>query len=55
MANFSDFSRKISAAVGALVVSMVFITAAVGPAATASSGAAYAAAQSQASVQDQQA
>ena len=55
MGKFTILNSKISAAVGALVISMAFITAAVGPAATASNGAAYAAVQSQASVQDQQA
>ena len=55
MGNFTSFNSKLTAAVGALVISMAFITAAVGPAASASNGAGYAAVQSQASVQEQQA
>ena len=52
MVNFTNISRKVSAAAAALVISMAFITAAVGPAASASDGqAAYA----QVSVQEQQA
>jgi hypothetical protein len=38
MVNFTNFTRTAAAAVSALVVSMAFITAAVGPAATAASG-----------------
>ena len=55
MGKFTILNSKISAAAAALVISMAFITAAVGPAATASSGAAYTAVQASASVQDQQA
>jgi hypothetical protein len=55
MGKFTILNSKISAAAGALVISMAFITAAVGPAATASNGTFYTAVQASASVQDQQA
>ena len=57
MVNFTNISRKVSAAVGALVISTAFITAAVGPAAAAATGGTdgYAAVQAQALVQDKQA
>ena len=55
MANFTNFTRTVTAAVGALVLSATFITAAVGPAATAGSSGAYAAVQTQVSVQEKQA
>ena len=57
MVNFTNFTRTATAAVGALVISMAFVTAAVGPAAAAHGhGDSYAAAaQSTVSVQEQQA
>ena len=54
MANFTNFTRTAIAAVGAIVLSATFVTAAVGPAATAAD-APYAAAQVPVSVQEQQA
>ena len=53
MANFTNLTRSATAAVGAIILSTVFVTAAVGPATTAANG--YAAATSTASVQVQQA
>lgn len=54
MANFTNISRSVTAAVGALVISTAFVAAAIGPAAAAGqSGTAYAA--QQVSVQAQQA
>jgi len=55
MGNFSNINSKITAAIGALVISMAFITAAIGPAASASNGNVYASAQTQVLVQEQQA
>jgi hypothetical protein len=58
MVNFTNFTRTATAAVGALVISTAFITAAVGPAATAANGRtdSYAAAeQGPVMVQDKQA
>jgi hypothetical protein len=57
MVDFTNFTRTVTAAVGALVLSTLFVTAAVGPAATAGNapGDAYAAVQTQVSVQEQQA
>ena len=57
MVNFTNFGRTATAAVGALVISTAFITAAVGPAASAANGRgdAHAAVQTMASVQAQQA
>jgi len=55
MGNFTSINGKISAAVAALVVSMAFITAVVGPAASASNGPAYASAQAHLLVQEKQA
>lgn len=52
MGKFSNINSKITAAIGALVISMAFITAAVGPAAS-TDGTAYASAQ--VLVQEQQA
>jgi hypothetical protein len=52
MGNFSNINSKITAAIGALVISMAFITAAVGPAAS-TNGNVYASAQ--VLVQEQQA
>ena len=54
MTNFSNFTRSALAAVGALVLSATFVTAAVGPAATAAKAGTYAA-QTQSLVQEQQA
>ena len=55
MVDFTNFTRTVTAAVGALVLSATFVTAAVGPAATASGSGAYAAVQSPVLVQEQQA
>ena len=56
MTNFTNFTRTATAAVGALILSTAFITAAVGPATSAASGSAgYAAVQVPVSVQEQQA
>lgn len=55
MVNFTNFTRTATAAVGALVLSTAFITAAVGPAASAANGDGYASVQAPASVQEQQA
>lgn len=57
MIDFTNFTRTATAAVGALILSTAFITAAVGPATTAASGTAagYAAVQAPVSVQEQQA
>ena len=57
MANFTNLTRATTAAVGAIVLSTTFILAAVGPAASASSGRtdAYASVQTQVSVQEKQA
>ena len=54
MGNFSSINSKITAAIGALVISMAFIAAAVGPAAS-TGGTVYASAQTQLLVQEQQA
>ena len=51
MVNFTNFTRSATAAIGAMLISAVFVTAAVGPAASAGSSA-YA---SQGSIQEQQA
>lgn len=52
MVNFTNFTRTVTAAVGAFLLSAMFVTAAVGPAATAASGSSdYASV----SVQEQQA
>ena len=53
MGNFTNYVRTVTAAIGALVLSTLFVTAAVGPAATASQAGSYAAAQ--VLVQEQQA
>ena len=55
MGNFTNINSRIAAAVGALVISMAFITAAIGPAASASNGNVYASAQTQVLVQEKQA
>jgi hypothetical protein len=57
MGNFTNINRKVGAAVGAIVISMAFLTAAIGPAASANDfrGDGYAAAQGQVSVQEKQA
>ena len=58
MVNFTNFTRTATAAVGALILSLAFITAAVGPAATAANSGTdtYAAAvQSPVMVQEKQA
>ncbi len=56
MANFTNLTRTATAAVGAIVLSTTFILAAVGPAASASSGRTDAyAVQAQVSVQEKQA
>ena len=55
MANFTNFTRTATAAVGAIILSAVFVTAAVGPAATAGSTGAYASVQTSVAVQEQQA
>ena len=55
MTNLSSFTRSAIAAVGAILLSAAFVTAAVGPAATAANGDDYAAVQTQPSVQEQQA
>jgi hypothetical protein len=57
MGNFTNINRRIGAAVGALVISMAFLTAAIGPAASANDvrGDGYAAVQGQAMVQEKQA
>jgi hypothetical protein len=54
MTNFSNFTRTVTAAVGALVLSTAFVTAAVGPAASAGAGS-YAGVQTSVAVQEQQA
>ena len=53
MVNFTNFTRNAAAAVGALVLSTTFVTAAVGPAATAAGS--LETAQAQVTVQEQQA
>ena len=59
MANFTNFTRTATAAIGALILSAAFVTAAVGPATSAATrqGDSYAAAaaHSPVSVQEQQA
>ena len=55
MTNFSNFTRTVTAAVGALVLSATFVTAAVGPAASASDAGSYAGVQTSVAVQEQQA
>ena len=55
MTNISNLTRTAIAAVGAILLSAAFVTAAVGPAATAANGEAYAAVQTQPLVQEQQA
>ncbi len=55
MANFTNFTRTVTAAVAAILLSATFITAAVGPAATAANSGAYAAVQTQVAVQEMQA
>jgi hypothetical protein len=57
MINFTDFTRTVTAAVGAILISAVFVTAAVGPAASAANGRgdSYAAVHGTASVQEKQA
>ena len=57
MFTFTNFTRTVTASVGAIILSAAFITAAVGPAATAANGNgdSYAAVQSTASVQESQA
>ena len=57
MINFTNLTRNATALVGAILLSAAFVTAAVGPAATAANddGSSYAVVQSKASVQEQQA
>jgi len=55
MTNFSNFTRTVTAAVGALVLSTAFVTAAVGPAASAADAGSYAGVQTSVAVQEQQA
>ena len=55
MGNISNLTRTAIAAVGAIILSASFITAAVGPAASAANAGTYAAAQAPVAVQEQQA
>ena len=55
MAKFTNISRSVTAAIGALVISTAFVAAAVGPAAAIQGPTGYAAAQVQLPVQAQQA
>ena len=55
MGNFTNMYGKLTAAIGALLISTAFITAAVGPAASATTGSAGSYAAVAALVQDKQA